>query len=616
MAIQHITEIFTLDGPDFIIAAYLNLLQREPDPHGLAYYLGRLDQGHSKTDVIFQLSQSKECRPHDEIEGLRKLISTERRAQHWLWQQIDRRARLERKQQAGISVLQTINKNLSTLNESTLDQKQALNKINEALPKINAALISQQSIDSTDCGESTHNLIATTIERVAKLEQSVENLRNLVDHSLFSGGTKKQIFFDITSLMEWTRPPVGIIRTLYEIVNESLHQKIFRARFFAFNNSKDFIINLDNDFVKSLAYALTNIGTEISNKIFEMSKEILSAKHDVTISRTDALAFSSGPFGALFDPARLISKDFQCPFRKNDTVVSVGLDWDKSNYELMLELKKKHSFKFVGAFYDGIPIQHPHYLPTLGFCQMFFRYFYNLSMLSDVIFTISEKSKSEYGSIINQYNINGCQTINFIRLGDPRQKTDETIKLKHVIPDGNFVIYVSTIEKRKNHILLMNVWQSLMENLENECPKLICIGMWGWGVDDVQVKMQDNKKLQEYVWFLDDVDDDELAWFYKNAQFAVFPSHAEGWGLGASESLTYGLPCITSTDSALIEATQNLMPSCSPCDSDQWVEQITKLVTDDCYLNNLRGIAMEKYVSRSWNEFSEEFFDMVMRSNK
>ncbi|MBN2679346.1 DUF4214 domain-containing protein [Acidithiobacillus montserratensis] len=96
MPIQHITELFALDGPKFIAEAYRNLLQHDPDLQGMNYYLGRLAQGHSKDSVILQLSQSAECRPHHEILGLEALIKTERRAQHWFWGWVIRSTRTKR----------------------------------------------------------------------------------------------------------------------------------------------------------------------------------------------------------------------------------------------------------------------------------------------------------------------------------------------------------------------------------------------------------------------------------------------------------------------------------------------------------------------------------------
>jgi len=105
MAIKHITELFSLDGSAFLIECYNNLLRREPDVHGLKYYLGRLAQGHGKASVIAQLAKSRECRDHDEIRGLKQLIKEEKRASNWFWAQFNRKNSIERTLQSAIATL-------------------------------------------------------------------------------------------------------------------------------------------------------------------------------------------------------------------------------------------------------------------------------------------------------------------------------------------------------------------------------------------------------------------------------------------------------------------------------------------------------------------------------
>lgn len=104
--IQHITELFAYDGAEFIAEAYRNLLDREPDPHGLRYYLGRLALGYSKAAVAVQLASSPECKKRDQIAGIKQLIQQEKQAAHWLWGKFVWRPRLERtlnSQQAAVS---------------------------------------------------------------------------------------------------------------------------------------------------------------------------------------------------------------------------------------------------------------------------------------------------------------------------------------------------------------------------------------------------------------------------------------------------------------------------------------------------------------------------------
>jgi hypothetical protein len=83
MPIQHITELFSLDGSAFVAEAYRSILHREPDAHGLSYYLGRLAQGHSKASVIYQLTQSSDRNTQHTIKGLDALVKKEKGTVRW-----------------------------------------------------------------------------------------------------------------------------------------------------------------------------------------------------------------------------------------------------------------------------------------------------------------------------------------------------------------------------------------------------------------------------------------------------------------------------------------------------------------------------------------------------
>jgi hypothetical protein len=129
MPVQHITELFALDGREFITEAYRNLLKRETDEHGMAYYLGRLAQGYGKAAVIAQLAQSTECRPLDQIKGLKKLVADERRAQHWFWGLFEQRQRLEKKWQMGLNELALHNQQWALLHDALGKQANILSHI-------------------------------------------------------------------------------------------------------------------------------------------------------------------------------------------------------------------------------------------------------------------------------------------------------------------------------------------------------------------------------------------------------------------------------------------------------------------------------------------------------
>lgn len=133
MTIQHITELFSLDGKEFVTEAYRNLLNREPDAHGMAYYLGRLAQGLGKDTVISQLAKSSECKPHEQVKGLKQLIKDRRRSQHWFWRRFIIPSRVENILQSSLFVFERIAERESVLTEQVVQVQRELSTLHDSL---------------------------------------------------------------------------------------------------------------------------------------------------------------------------------------------------------------------------------------------------------------------------------------------------------------------------------------------------------------------------------------------------------------------------------------------------------------------------------------------------
>ncbi|MBZ9737829.1 MULTISPECIES: glycosyltransferase [unclassified Mesorhizobium] len=149
-----------------------------------------------------------------------------------------------------------------------------------------------------------------------------------------------------------------------------------------------------------------------------------------------------------------------------------------------------------------------------------------------------------------------------------------------------FVIYCSTIEVRKNHILLARIWQQALEE-GVKLPRLVCAGRWGWMIEPLRAYLKDHPALLNSVTFTGLVSDEELIQYYRSAAFGVFPSHIEGWGYGASECLDFGIPVIVSTAPSLIEASGGMMPAIDPNDQAGWYAAIRKMAEDHGWRSSL-----------------------------
>ncbi|WP_292164925.1 glycosyltransferase [Mesorhizobium sp.] len=149
-----------------------------------------------------------------------------------------------------------------------------------------------------------------------------------------------------------------------------------------------------------------------------------------------------------------------------------------------------------------------------------------------------------------------------------------------------FVLYCSTIEVRKNHILLARIWQQALEE-GVKLPKLVCAGRWGWMIEPLRAYLKAHPGLLQSITFTGLVSDEELIQYYRSASFGVFPSHIEGWGYGASECLDFGIPVIVSTTPSLIEATGGLMPAIDSNDQAGWYAAIRRMAEDMAWRSSL-----------------------------
>lgn len=112
--------------------------------------------------------------------------------------------------------------------------------------------------------------------------------------------------------------------------------------------------------------------------------------------------------------------------------------------------------------------------------------------------------------------------------------------------EGPYFVFVSTIEPRKNHLMVLQLWEKLVAHLGDAAPKLVIIGQRGWDYEEVTMLLENSALLKGKVLEVSRCSDAEMVSYLQHSRALLFPSFTEGYGMPVVEALTLGVPVIAS----------------------------------------------------------------------
>jgi glycosyltransferase involved in cell wall biosynthesis len=167
-----------------------------------------------------------------------------------------------------------------------------------------------------------------------------------------------------------------------------------------------------------------------------------------------------------------------------------------------------------------------------------------------------------------------------------------------------YLLYVGTIEPRKNLLTLIRAYDELLRTTTRR-PQLVLCGGRGWLFDDV-FKLVEDLKLQDQIRFTGYVDDADLPALYSAAEAFVYPSFYEGFGLPPLEAMACGAPVITSDVSSLPEVVGDAGLTHAPNDARALTEAMAKLLGDETAREHFRREGMKQAAKFSWERAARE----------
>lgn len=285
-----------------------------------------------------------------------------------------------------------------------------------------------------------------------------------------------------------------------------------------------------------------------------------------------------------------------------------GYLWEQ--YDLPRYLKKKGSPLLINLC-NTAPLLYRNKVVTIHdvafevFPEMFsfgFRNFYKflvpkLYKTSKTVFTVSEFSKKEiikyYGTINNDIHViyNGIS---------------EAFKKNELAEKAKFILAVSSLNKRKNFKNLLLAYNELSTELG---LKLYLIG-------DMNKIFKDNGLIDiieenENIKFLGRVSDEKLSELYSTAEFFVFPSIYEGFGIPPLEAQSCGCPVIASNATSLPEVCGESVLYFNPYDVKDIIRVMLNVNSSNQVRDELVNKGFDNIKRFSWEKSAEKIKNII-----
>jgi glycosyltransferase involved in cell wall biosynthesis len=167
-----------------------------------------------------------------------------------------------------------------------------------------------------------------------------------------------------------------------------------------------------------------------------------------------------------------------------------------------------------------------------------------------------------------------------------------------------YLLYLGTIEPRKNVLTLLRAYCALPPDVRGRYP-LVLAGGWGWDSREVARYLHDEARHRG-VLSLGYVDERHLPVLYNGARALVFPSLYEGFGLPPVEMLACGGAVLAGTAGAVAETVGRQAHLVEPLDADGWRSALWRVATDDDWWHQLRRGAVEAARPFTWEQCASD----------
>ena len=304
--------------------------------------------------------------------------------------------------------------------------------------------------------------------------------------------------------------------------------------------------------------------------------------------------------------------DLRDAAQAGDVLCSFGAPWSLPDHPIFLErMRRDAGLRYALLLYDLVPVIRPEYSGE-DTVAMFSRFMRGCLGLTDIVIAISDATARDASAWATQEEISLRAAPRAIPIGTGFSHAAPAPTLPAGLAPGGYVLFVSTIEARKNHALAFRAWRRLLAELgPDRVPTLVFAGRVGWMVTDLIQQIENAGYLGGKLVIVENADDATLAALYSSAQFTVFPSYYEGWGLPVSESLSFGKACIASDAASIPEAGGEFCLYHDPDSVTEAVALYRRAITEPGLISSLEARIRAEYRPTPWSATARAVLDAL-----
>lgn len=234
-------------------------------------------------------------------------------------------------------------------------------------------------------------------------------------------------------------------------------------------------------------------------------------------------------------------------FAPGDRIVLLDAGWNLTPlYSTALKAARAAGAEAVLVVYDLVPIHYPG-VTTLWTVRAFEAWYRQLANHCEAAVAISRATALEFAAWLERSGDVASMSVGWFHLGadlDSGARSPPEKPTNVAILARPYFLSVGTMEPRKGYAIALDAMEQVWARGLD--VNFVIVGRPGWSSKALVERIRAHPEKDRRLFWLDDVNDAELARLYASARALVYPSIAEGFGLPLIEAAHFGAPVVAS----------------------------------------------------------------------